>query len=93
MDFPLTALMDEDACYAKLVAALHPSGLACPRCGEADRLGVHRRHHAPVLDYPDGRQLPRPRAWRPSYAILAALSATGRLPRSNISRPSRRSGC
>ena len=33
MDFPLADLMDEDACYAKLLAVLHPSGLACPRCG------------------------------------------------------------
>jgi transposase-like protein len=55
MDFPLADLMDEDACYAKLLAALHPGGLACPRCGAADRLGVHRRHRAPVLDYQCGR--------------------------------------
>ena len=32
MDFPIADLMDEDACYAKLVALLHPDGLACPRC-------------------------------------------------------------
>ena len=51
MDFPITELMDEDACYAKLVAWLHPDGLACPRCGARDRMGVHRRHRAPVLDY------------------------------------------
>ena len=51
MDFPITALMDEDACYAKLVAWLHPDGLACPRCGKADRLAVHRRRRPPVLDY------------------------------------------
>lgn len=50
MDFPLTGLLDEDACYARLVEVLHPDGLACPRCG-GDRLGVHRRHRAPVLDY------------------------------------------
>ena len=35
MDFPIADLMDEDACYAKLVAWLHPDGLACPRCGAA----------------------------------------------------------
>ena len=32
--------------------AIH--GLACPRCGAADRLGVHRRHRDPVLDYQCG---------------------------------------
>jgi transposase-like protein len=51
MDFPITDLMDQDACYAKLVALLHPGGLACPACKADDRLRVHRRHRAPVLDY------------------------------------------
>jgi transposase-like protein len=51
MDFPITAFMDEDACYQKLVDVLHPRGLACPRCGGRDGLRVHRRHRAPVLDY------------------------------------------
>jgi transposase-like protein len=51
MDFPIADLMDEDACYAKLLAWLHPEGLACPRCGARDRLHVHRRHRAPLLDY------------------------------------------
>lgn len=55
MDFPITDLMDEDACYAKLLGWLHPDGLACPRCGARDRLHVHRRHRAPVLDYRCGR--------------------------------------
>jgi transposase-like protein len=50
MDFPLTDLMDQSACYDRLVKALHPDGLACPRCG-GDRLGVHRRHREPILDY------------------------------------------
>ena len=50
MDFPIAELMDEDACYAKLLSILHPDGLACPRC-ESTRLGVHRRHRAPALDY------------------------------------------
>ena len=27
---------------------LHPDGLACPRCGARDSLGVHRRHRAPA---------------------------------------------
>ena len=30
MDFPITDLMDEDACYARLVAWLHPDGLGLP---------------------------------------------------------------
>jgi transposase-like protein len=51
MDFPIADLMDEGACYAKLVTWLHPEGLACPRCHQSDRMRVHRRHRAPVLDY------------------------------------------
>ena len=51
MDFPITELMDEDACYAKLVEWLHPDGLACPRCHEADRMIAHRRHLAPILEF------------------------------------------
>lgn len=50
MDFPLTGLMDEDACYARLVEILHPDGLACPRCG-GDHHGVHRRYRVPIIDY------------------------------------------
>ena len=51
MDFPIADLMDQDACYRKLLELLHPGGLACPRCGRRDGLKVHRRHRAPVLDY------------------------------------------
>jgi transposase-like protein len=51
MDFPIADLMDEDACFAKLLGWLHPDGLACPRCGTRDGLHVHRRHRAPLLDY------------------------------------------
>jgi hypothetical protein len=47
MDFPITDLMDQDACYAKLVALLYPGGLACVKCRTDD----HLRHLAPVLDY------------------------------------------
>src|SRR4051812_30621573 len=50
MDFPITDLLDEDACYAKLVTWLHPEGLACPRCRRADRMRVHRSHRAHVRD-------------------------------------------
>jgi len=51
MDFPITQLLDQDACYTKLVELLHPGGLACPRCGAREGLKVHRRHRDPVLDY------------------------------------------
>jgi transposase-like protein len=51
MDFPIIDLMDNEACYRKLLHMLHPEGLHCPRCGQADDLGVHRRNRAPVLDY------------------------------------------
>jgi transposase-like protein len=51
MDFPITDLMDERACYERLVGWLHPGGLACPRCAEREHLAVHRRHRDPVLDY------------------------------------------
>jgi transposase-like protein len=51
MDFPLTDLMDEGACYQRLVDWLHPGGLTCPRCAEREHLAVHRRHRDPVLDY------------------------------------------
>jgi transposase-like protein len=51
MDFPITDLIDEDACYAKLAQWLHPDGLACPRCRQADRIRFHRSRRAPVLDY------------------------------------------
>jgi transposase-like protein len=54
MDFPLIDLMDERACYERLVELLHPAGLACPRCGASDRMGIHRRHRDPVIDYQCG---------------------------------------
>jgi hypothetical protein len=54
--FPAAEPMDEGACSERLVAALHPDGLACPRCRARDGLRVHRRPRAPVLDYRrDGR--------------------------------------
>jgi hypothetical protein len=51
MDFPIADLMDQDACYSKLLGLLHPAGLACPACKVSDHLRVHRRHRAPVIDY------------------------------------------
>jgi hypothetical protein len=49
MDFPITDLMDERACYERLVGWLHPDGLACPRCAEREHLAVRRRHRDPGL--------------------------------------------
>jgi hypothetical protein len=49
MDFSLIDYLDEDACYTKLVELLHPDGLACPRCGERQGLGIHRCRRAPLV--------------------------------------------
>lgn len=54
MDFPIVELMSEQECYDFLVGVLHPEGLACPNCHHKDRLGIHRRHRQPVLDYQCG---------------------------------------
>jgi transposase-like protein len=54
MDFSLIDYLDEGACYTKLVELLHPDGLACPRCGERQRLGSHRCHRAPLVDFQCG---------------------------------------
>ena len=49
MDFPITDLLDEQACYDWLVARLYPRGLACPGCGRRRGPGVHRRPSELVL--------------------------------------------
>jgi len=54
MDFPLIDRIDQRACYERLVTLLHPDGLTCPRGAVRDRLGVHRRHRDPVIDYQGG---------------------------------------
>ena len=52
MDFPIIDLMDEQACYEKLLDLLHPDGLTCPGCGGGHCYNVHRRRAAsPVVDY------------------------------------------
>jgi transposase-like protein len=53
MDFPILDLMDQQACYQKLLDLLHPDGLAFPRCGGGrDGYNVHRRRDgSPVVDY------------------------------------------
>jgi hypothetical protein len=50
IDLPIADLLDEHACYRRVVGLLHPDGLACPGCGGTDAY-VHRRHRDPVLDY------------------------------------------
>jgi transposase-like protein len=52
MAFPITDLLDEQACYEFLVSVLHPQGLRCPTghriaAGQAP----HRSDRAPVVDY------------------------------------------
>lgn len=37
IDFPLDGLLDEQACLSWLEQSLHPEGLRCPRCGQAER--------------------------------------------------------
>ena len=96
MDFPLADLMDEDACYAKLIGLLHPGGLACPRCGADERLGVHRRHRAPVLDYQCGRCRRVFNAWtgtalqgvqrRPSQIVLILRGIAQGVPTAQLAR-------
>ncbi len=52
MEFPQIDFADENACYEALLELFHPSGLACPHCGDRQQLVVHRRHHVPlVVDY------------------------------------------
>ena len=51
MDFPIDDLLDEDACYERLLSWIHPEGLICPGCHHSDRLHIHRRDREPVLDY------------------------------------------
>jgi transposase-like protein len=51
MDFPLSDLMDEQACYDFLIARLHPDGLACPRCHRDDDLKIHRQDRVPIIVY------------------------------------------
>jgi transposase-like protein len=53
MDFPILDLMDQPACYQRLLGLLHPGGLTCPRCQAGrDRYTAHRRRDgSPVVDY------------------------------------------
>jgi transposase-like protein len=52
MAFPITELLDEEACYEFLVSVLHPQGLQCP-AGHRVEAGQapHMNDRAPVVDY------------------------------------------
>ena len=52
MAFPITELLDEEACYEFLVSVLHPKGLQCP-AGHRVEAGQapHMNDRAPVVDY------------------------------------------
>ena len=76
MDFPILDLLGEQACYACLVAALHPQGLRCPGC-RGSRYTTRRSRRGPVLDYrcaPCGRVI---NAWTGTL-LQAAEQATTR---------------
>lgn len=51
MDFPIEDLMDQAACYHRLLGLLHPGGLACPHCGGAAHTVHRHRPGSPVIDY------------------------------------------
>jgi hypothetical protein len=50
VDFPVLVLLDEQACYAFLVDALHPQLLRCPGCCGSHH-ATHRSRRDPVLDF------------------------------------------
>src|SRR5829696_6766339 len=52
MAFPITELLDEQACYEFLLSVLHPQGLRCP-AGHKVAAGQapHMSDRAPVVDY------------------------------------------
>lgn len=75
MDFPLSALMDEQACYDKLVTLLHPQGLRCPDCGRADALRIHGREREPVVRYRCHPNAARPGCGRSFTAFSGTVLA------------------
>jgi len=99
MDFPLIDLMDEHACYAKLLRLLHPRGLVCPRCGSR-KLGVHRRHRDPILDFqcaPCGavfnawtKTVLAKSQWRPREMLLFLRGIAQGVPTARLARELRR---
>lgn len=50
--FPLTDLLDEQACHDFLLGVLHPEGLKCPSGHSLlPSQTPHDRHRAPLFDY------------------------------------------
>ena len=50
--FPITELLDEQACYEFLLRVLHPKGLRCPAGhGVVTGQAPHMSDRAPVVDY------------------------------------------
>lgn len=48
IDFPITALLDDNICTNWLERHLHPEGLKCPRCGSPDRRLFREQGHFPA---------------------------------------------
>ncbi len=52
MQWALTDLLDEQACYDYLLQALHPKGLQCPAGHHLPpEQAPHDRHRAPIMTY------------------------------------------
>ena len=52
MEFPITELLDDQACYDFLVGVLHPKGIRCPEGHKvAHGQAPHMSDRAPVVDY------------------------------------------
>lgn len=49
--FPLTDLLDSQACYRWFESIFWPQGRVCPRCGARERLIVQTIHRAPLVDF------------------------------------------
>ena len=95
MDFPIAELMDEDACYQKLLNWLHPDGLACPRCGARDGPGrpsppPRPRPRLPLQGLPSGLQ--RLHRHGPAGLPAAGRRADADPPRLRPGRPHRPAG-
>jgi transposase-like protein len=52
MEFPITELLDEQACYDFLLHVLHPKGLSCPEGHKVKRgQASHMSDRLPLVDY------------------------------------------